>query len=234
MSFDGKQADLIKKENRETLERAARDKGIHLFGIALLDPVRNYFHPSIINTAAPLQFGISMGVRLSDEIIDGINNEPTLIYKHHYSTVNHLLDQAAVQVAGLIQSALGGKALAIPASQIVDWEKQEGHLTHKSIAYQAGLGWIGRSNLIVNPEFGARTRYVTILTDLSLEPDKPIERNCGNCCNCIEACPAGAITRENYDRDKCIAKLKEFAKKSGIGQYICGVCVKACPGRKSY
>ncbi len=219
------------KENREILEKIARDKGIHLFGIALLDPVRQYFHPSIIDAAARMQFGISLGFRLSDEIIDGIDNEPTLINKHHYSTVNHLLDQAAAQIASSIQSALGGKAFAIPASQIIDWKKQEGHLTHKSIAYQAGLGWIGRSNLLVNPKFGARVRYVTVLTDLLLEPDKPIEGNCGDCYKCVETCPAGAITKENYDRDKCITKLKEFAKKPGIGQFICGVCVKACQGK---
>lgn len=208
-----KQADVIKKENRAMLEKIAHDRGIHLFGIAFLDPVRQYFHPSIITTTASLQFGVSMGFRLSDEIIDGIANEPTLIYKHHYSTVNHFLDQSALQIANQIQSALGGRALAIPASQIIDWKQQLGHLPHKAIAYQSGLGWIGRSNLLINPEFGARIRYVTVLTNLLLEPDKPINRNCGNCRKCVEACPAGAITNENYDRNKCLDKLKEFAKK---------------------
>jgi len=224
-----KNIDVIKNENRKILENLARDMGIHLFGIAFLDPVRQYFHPSIINASAPLKFGISLGFRLSDEIIDGIVDEPTLIYKHHYSTVNHFLDQAALQIANKIQCALGGKSLAIPASQIVDWKQQLGHLPHKTIAYQAGLGWLGRSNLLVNPEFGARVRYVTVLTDLLLEPDKPMNGDCGNCYKCLEVCPAGAITKQGYDLEKCLAKLKEFAKKPGIGQFICGICVKACP-----
>lgn len=233
-----KEIDIIKKENREILEKFASEKGITLFGVGLLDSVRQYFHPSIIPISAPLKFGISMGFRLSDEIIDGIIDEPTLIYKHHYSTVNHLLDQVAVQIAGLIQEK-NFKAVAIPSSQIVGypsdrkmWKEQIGHLPHKAIAYYGGLGWIGRSNLLVNPKFGARVRYVTVLTDLLLEPDKPIEGNCGDCYKCLEVCPAGAITKEGYDRDKCLAKLKEFAKKPGIGQFICGVCVKACPGKK--
>ena len=219
-----------RKKNKEFLESAAKEKGITLFGIAFLDPVRKYFHPSIVPATAPLQFGISMGFRLSDEIIDGIIDEPTLIYKHHYSTANHFLDQTALQITGLIQKKNHG-ALAIPASQIVDWKNQLGHLPHKAIAYQAGLGWLGRSNLLVNPQFGAGVRYVTILTNLLLEPDKPIEGNCGDCYKCLEACPAGAITKEGYDRNKCLEKLKKFAKKPGIGQFICGVCVKACPGK---
>jgi epoxyqueuosine reductase len=72
-----------------------------------------------------------------------------------------------------------------------------------------------------------------VLTDLSLEPDKPVEGDCGNCYRCLEVCPAGAITKEGYDRGKCLEKLKEFAKKPGIGQFICGVCVKACKGKKT-
>ena len=225
-----KDSDVEKKKNRKMLEKITGEMGIHLFGVAFLDPVRQYFHPSIIAATAHLQFGISLGFRLSDEIIDGIDNEPTLIYKHHYSTVNHLLDQVAVQIASQIQEK-GFKALAIPASQIIDWKKQEGHLPHKAIAYYGGLGWIGRSNLLINPKFGARVRYVTVLTDLLLEPDKPMNGDCGNCYKCLEVCPAGAIMKEGYDRDKCLTKLKEFAKKPGIGQFICGICVKACPGK---
>ena len=225
---------VIKKENRKILEKLVKEMGVSLFGVGSLDPVRQYFHHSIVQAVAPLQFGISLGFRLSDEIVEGITDEPTLIYKHHYSTVNHFLDQAALRVANQIQSVLGGKAVAIPASQIIDWEQQQGHLTHKAIAYQSGLGWIGRSNLLINPQFGARVRYVTVLTDLLLEPDKPIDGDCGDCYKCLEACPAGAITKENYDRNKCLDKLKEFAKKPGIGQFICGVCVKACKGKNNF
>ena len=225
-----KDPDRDGSHNRQELEAAAKNIGISLFGVALLEPAREYFHGSIKESASGLKFGISMGVRLQDSIIDGINGEPTLIYKHHYSTVNHLLDQAALRIAGLIQDK-GARAIPVPASQIVDWEKQLGHLSHRVIAYYAGLGWIGRSTLLVNPRSGARARYVTVLTDLHLTADKPAEGSCGECRRCIEACPAGAITKEGYDKAKCLEKLKEFAKKQGIGQFICGVCVKACKGR---
>jgi len=216
------------KRNKEFLEGLARGKGLALFGVCPLEPVRQYFHPSIIASTSLLKFGISIGFRLQDSIIDGIINEPTLIYKHHYSTVNHLLDHTAVQIANEIQN-MGWKALPIPASQIVDWKQQSGHLPHKMVAYYAGLGWIGRSGLLINPQFGARVRYATVLTDLPLKAGKPVKGDCGDCHRCIESCPAGAITEEGYDRNKCLEKLKEFAKKPGIGQFICGVCVRACP-----
>lgn len=221
-----------KTENRKALEQTAAEAGAGLFGVALLEDARKYFHSSLEGSAGGLIYGISIGVKLSDSVIEGITDSPTLIYKHHYSAINHMLDQAALRISCEIQKR-GARALAIPASQIVDWEKQLGHLSHRVVAYYAGLGWIGRPTLLVNPQCGARVRYATVLTDLILEPDKPVEGSCGDCEECIKACPAGAVSKEGYDKEKCLAKLKEFAKKQGIGQFICGVCVKACKGGQS-
>jgi len=216
-----------KNKNTKWLEELALQDGASVFGVADIKPVRKYFHDSIKSKTIIFPFGISLGFKLSNEIIDDIQDEPTIIYKHHYSTVNHFLDQLALKLCVEIQKK-GYKAFAIPASQIVDWQKQLGHLPHKAIAFQAGLGWIGRSNLLVNPQFGARVRYVTILTDLPLNTAKPLKNNCGGCTACIRVCPAKAISKKSYDKKKCTNKLKEFSKKTGIGQSICGVCVKAC------
>lgn len=176
-----------------------------------------------------LLFGISIGVRLSDAVLEGIDDHPTLLYLHHYRQANYVLDRIAFHVAALIQN-LGGKALPIAASQIVDWEGQRGHLSHKALAQGAGLGWLGRNNLIIHPECGARIRLVSILTDLPLQTDKPLNGSCGACRQCIPLCPAGAITEDvrEFDHIGCFEKLKEFRNKYNIGQYICGVCIKAC------
>lgn len=219
-----------KKKNTEWLEKLAIEEGASVFGIGDIKPVRKYFHDSIKNKTLEFLFGVSMGFKLSNEIIDDIQDEPTIIYKHHYSTVNHFLDQLALKICSEIQKK-GFKALAIPASQIVDWQKQLGHLPHKAIAFQAGLGWIGRSNLLINPQFGARVRYVTILTDIPLDAAKPLKDNCKECIACIKVCPAKAISKKAYDKNKCVEKLKEFSKKTGVGQMICGVCVKVCKRR---
>jgi len=98
----------------------------------------------------------------------------------------------------------------------------------------AGLGWIGRSNLLVTPQYGARVRLVTILTDMPLPPDNPSAGNCGNCFDCLPACPVGALKKDQMDFDhrRCFEQLREFRKLGYVGQYICGLCVKACKGPK--
>lgn len=216
------------EEHYRALKANAQELGISLFGVADLDPVRETFHESLKGEARDMRYGISLGYLLSEAIVEGIVDRPTLVYKQHYKSANYLLDQAALQMTTTIQEK-GFQALPIGASQMVDWEKQRGHLSHKVVARQAGLGFFGRSSLLVNPEHGARFRLTTVLTDLVLPADNPQEGDCGDCTRCIGACPAGAISLERYDLGKCLAKLKEFAKAPGIGVHICGVCVKACP-----
>lgn len=216
--------------NYKKLKEFAFEEGISLFGVG---DVKNLScHPSIRDIAKDLPYGISIGYRLSDEVLSTIQDSPSLIYKHHYKTVNWLLDQTAEKIANIIQKE-GRHSIAIPASQTVDWERQEGSLDHRIVAQRAGLGWIGKSGLLVNPEFGARVRYATVLTDLPLSVDSPINDGCGDCIKCIENCPARAITENGYNKELCLNKLKEFARIKGIGVYICGVCVKVCTGKKS-
>ncbi len=144
--------------------------------------------------------------------------------------MNWLLDQTAYHLVRFIEEK-GNRAIAIPASQTVDWENQKGHVSHKILAQQAGLGWIGKSGLLIHPKFGACMRYVSVLTDADFEPDKKIEIGCGQCRKCIVVCPAQAITDQGVVLARCLDKLKEFSRIQGIGQYICGICVKVCNGR---
>ena len=60
-------------------------------------------------------------------------------------------------------------------------------------AVRAGLGWIGRNGMLVNPKLGTFTFIGTLITTLDLEPSRPMENLCGTCKKCIEACPTGAI-----------------------------------------
>ena len=167
---------------------------------------------------------------LSKSVLETIKDRPTLIYKQHYKTVNWLLDQTAYRLVHFIEEK-GNRAIAIPASQTIDWENQKGHISHKLLAKEAGLGFIGRSGLLIHPKLGAQVRYSSILTNSDFTPDERIENDCGACKKCIDVCPARAITEDGVDLPLCIEKLKEFSKIRGIGQYICGVCVKVCSGR---
>ncbi len=173
---------------------------------------------------------IVYGYPLSKSVLATVTDRPSLIYKHHYKTVNWILDQTACNLVHFIEKKKK-RALAIPASQIVDWGHRKGHIPHITLAQEAGLGYIGRSGLLIHPIFGAQVRYVSVLTDLGFDPDEKIEMTCGECRKCIEVCPAGAIGENGVDIIRCFEKLKEFAKIRGIGQHICGVCVKVCNGR---
>jgi epoxyqueuosine reductase QueG len=212
----------------DELKAVALSEGMTLFGVASLEDIRASFHESIARIASQFDRAISIGCRLPDAVVEDIEDHPTLLYARAYKTANWLLDQAAARLAARIQRA-GGNAVPIPASQIVDWETQLGHLSHKSVGREAGHGWIGKSGLLVNAFHGARVRYATVLTDVPVPLDTQGDGGCGECRSCIEMCPAGAISDERYDKQECLAKLKEFASVRGIGQYICGVCVKACP-----
>ncbi|KPL19280.1 MAG: hypothetical protein AMJ92_03820 [candidate division Zixibacteria bacterium SM23_81] len=217
------------QDNYQQLKTFALSQGVCLFGVADVTPIQDSFHIEPQESIAHLKWGISMAVRLSDAVLEGIEDRPTLLYKHHYREANELLDAVAFRIASLIQE-MGYRAMAIAASQTIDWRRQVGHLSHKKVAVLAGLGWLGRHNLVVNPSHGARIRLVTVLTDLPLEVDQPVQEDCGKCRDCIPVCPAGAIhdRREEFEHQSCFEQLQYFAKKENIGYYICGVCQKAC------
>jgi len=219
------------KDHTEKLKSLCKQWGGSLFGVTDLRPFKREEILLPLSVIETLSFGISVGFHLSDAILEGIEDRPTPLYFHHYQRINILLDTLALIVASSIQH-LGYQAMPIPASQIVDWKSQKGHLSHKHVARAAGLGWIGRNNLLVNEEFGSRIRLVTILTNLPLIINAPSLKDCGSCQDCLPVCPAGAIKtrQEDFDHLRCHEQLKTFAKTLHFSHNICGVCVKACKG----
>lgn len=215
----------------ESLKKLALSSGATFFGTGYIEGLRPYFDNLSLEETEGLSWGISIGIRLSNSVLKGIIDHPTRFYLSHYKNINYLLDQIALKLSLYIQEE-GYQALPIPASQIVDWNKQIAHLSHKMIALRAGIGWLGRNNLIVHPEYGAKIRLSTILTDLPLKEGKEVKDGCCECKRCIEICPAEALkfSYKDYDMLSCLNKLKYFAKTYNIGQYICGLCVKVCSG----
>jgi len=223
---------MDKNKSYLELKKFSQEQGADLFGVADIRNIKKDFLLSQ-NLLEKFDQAICLGIRLSGSILEEIENAPTRLYFHHYRTVNALLDQIALKAANYIQNK-GYLALPIPASQILDWQNQKAHLSHKKIGYLAGLGWIGRNNLLVNKKFGNQMRLVSILTNAPLKTDKPVKANCGDCYACVAFCPAGAIkkTPSEFDHIRCFEKLKEFQKSRLVDQFICGICVRACKGVK--
>lgn len=224
---------MTEKENIESLHEISKKWGASLFGVASALQLEEKHHLFSSKLLGKFPFAISIGFHLSDSILDDIETEPTPLYFHHYQRTNILLDTIGLIITSEIQK-YGYNAIPIAASQIVDWKNQKGHISHKHVARLAGLGWIGRNNLLVNEHFGSRIRLVSILTDLPLTVNHPSSRNCGSCRECIPVCPVGAISerQEDFNHLACYEQLRTFAKTLHFSHNICGICVKACRGNK--
>ena len=214
------------------MKAAAEDDGASLFGVADVSSIKDGFFIEPKSALSGLDYGVSIGVRLAGRIIETISNKPSKIYAFHYKRINSLVDEITLKLANYIQKS-GYSALPIPASYVEDWGLMRGALSHREIGRLAGNGFIGRSGLLINPEYGAAVRYATVLTDMPLKLDRPVDISCGECAACVAACPAAAIKKEAKDMDlgACRELLKAFANKAGIGHSICGICVKTCKGK---
>jgi len=123
-----------------------------------------------------------------------------------------------------------------------------GPLLERSLAEQAGLGFIGKNTCLITKEFGSWVLLSEIITDLDLSPTptKPRGLSCGTCTRCVDACPTNAITldpktgRTQIDAKKCISYLTvehkgpispEFAAKTKPTRRLfgCDICQEVCP-----
>ncbi len=219
---------MDKKLSYANLKKFCLNEGIDLFGVADISKVHDEFKiaPKV---AQKLDRAICLGVRLSGAVLSEIDVVPTKLYFHHYKIVNSFLDFVALRLCNMIQKQ-GYLALAIPATQIIDWEKNIGHLSHRKVGYLAGLGWIGRNNLLVNEKLGSQFRLASVLTNLPLKADQPTRKDCGSCRLCVRICPAQAIQEkpEDFNHQKCFAQLKSFQSQRQVEQFVCGICVNVC------
>lgn len=187
-----------------------------------------------------LTTGISIAIRLSDAVIDEIDLEPTHTYFHHYRSVNAYIDHVTLRIVLLLQS-LGYHALAIPASQSINLEGYDysGLFQHRTAATRAGLGWIGKNACLITKEFGPRVRLGTVLTNMPVDYNMPIDDSkCGACDLCVRACPPIALVGSNWDKSvvreslvsarTCSTHMSKHYKHIGRG-VVCGICIKACP-----
>jgi len=114
-----------------------------------------------------------------------------------------------------------------------------GPVMEKPIAAQAGLGWQGKSTILLNREHGTWLFLGFIFTTLELPADAPASEHCGKCTRCVDACPTDAITAPfQLDARRCISYLtiehkgaipEEFRRAMGDRIFGCDESLDVCP-----
>lgn len=237
---------MIKVGLTRRIKELALQNGVTYFGVADLSRAKQAILNQGGSEIANFPYSISLGISLLNHIVDQLprrtEQSAALNYKHHaYDVINQRLDMVASIVSGFIQQQ-GYTVLPVPASKQIDDERICASFSHKMGASLSGLGWIGKSCLLITPDSGPRVRWVSILTDAPLEPTGQLmEQQCGDCSACVDVCPMKAFTgklfheeepREvRYDARKCNKYFEKMKAKGRID--VCGMCLYVCPyGRK--
>ena len=192
-----------------------------------------------------MKSAVSIAVALDASVIKGISNGPTTEYYQEYNRVNKLLSDLCKKTADDLQKNGYKTSIIEPTVEQLDFKTLTTKFQHKTAATRAGLGWIGKSALLITEKYGSAVRLATVLTDAEFEVGEPIDNSrCGNCDKCVERCPAFAIIGRNWsagmkrkeivDAFKCCENAKKMSKTIGISATICGICINACPWTQKY
>lgn len=200
--------------------------------------------PPDVRCALPV--GICIAVKYPKDVIRGISELPTEEYHDQYNRLNEKLDMLVIHGADALK-ALGYQAVPQTRAYVEQYETEyDSLLPHKTVATRAGLGWIGKSALLVTEKYGSMIRISSILTNAPLKTAKPVNKSkWGKCRACTEACPAGAVSgrlwdvnlprNEFFDAVSCRKTARERAVM-GFGKEItiCGKCIEVCPFTRRY
>lgn len=114
-----------------------------------------------------------------------------------------------------------------------------GPLLERDHAAEAGIGWHGKSTMLIDQRLGTWFFLAEVLTTLEFPADEPVRDRCGTCDRCITACPTGAITAPHQlDARRCISYLTielktaipvELRPLLGDRIFGCDDCLEACP-----
>lgn len=135
-----------------------------------------------------------------------------------------------------------GKALACflqeeygVRGRLIPYRLQEGGIYLKDAACMAGLGRIGRNNLVIVPGHGPRVRFRAVWTDLDSPDGGPREREspCAGCEGpCARACPMGSFRTGRYSRERCMARMNADKATGRARIDHCRACELSCPARE--
>ncbi|WP_333649838.1 4Fe-4S dicluster domain-containing protein [Lacrimispora sp.] len=175
-----------------------------------------------------------IGIALSQEYIYRLAIENRIDHSE-FSKTEKQSDQLAEWTADFI-IAKGYKALAQSENILLqrgnyDESIKTTPLPHKKIALLAGLGWIGKNNLLVTEQYGSALSICTVLTNLPLPTENKsiLMPKCGKCTICKDICPVKVIHGKTWGLNVCRDEI--------VDVYHCKTCLKClfnCPWTLNY
>ena len=156
---------------------------------------------------------------------------PQIAYYAYGNDYHEVLRAKLMQLAQFIEQTTGAATrVCVDTAPIRE----------KYWAQQAGIGFVGRNNLLILPGRGSFFFLGEVVTTLELEPDAPLEMSCGACHRCVDACPGGALSLagDAADASRCLScqlierrgDLPEWvAGAKGNRLYGCDECQLCCP-----
>jgi epoxyqueuosine reductase len=179
----------------------------------------------------------------SSETIAGENHEPRgWISRYAWGRDYHKVMRERLNA---LAEALNEK---FPEAQNSRAYADTGPIAERIFAKHAGLGWLGKNTLLLNQELGSWFFLGVIVTTLELEPsvalgEMPPADLCGNCRQCLDACPTEALIAPYIlDARRCVSYLtielrgsipEEFREALGRHVYGCDICQEVCPYNRS-
>ncbi|MDP8958133.1 MAG: tRNA epoxyqueuosine(34) reductase QueG [Actinomycetota bacterium] len=138
------------------------------------------------------------------------------------------LREALEKLAGMLREAGHQAEVLVDDNRLVD----------RAAAVRAGVGWWGKSSMVLAPRYGPYLVLGSLATDARLPTSQPMRRSCGSCTACLPACPTGALVAPGIlDARRCLAHWAqvpgvipiEFREPMGDRLYGCDDCLDACP-----
>jgi epoxyqueuosine reductase QueG len=225
---------------KEHVKALLISSGCDLVGIASVERFKRAPEGRRPTDILPTARSVIVGaVHILDSVCDDLP-ETRYEYTNQFYVLNGTLGGGSTKVARLLEDQ-GYRALPVPAAYPRINKEMMGIFSHRHAAVLAGLGEFGLNNLLITPQFGARVRLVSIITEARLEPDKPykkflcraMQRTCGKAC--VASCPVEALSADGQiNKDLCLRYQEQVMPWSAV-ELRCGMCLGTCPiGKRQF
>lgn len=219
---------LNKEIENELINHGART--VRFIDISQLSEVQNRQFPNAVVFILPLTAAYVKKVFDTPDYVQARINDNYNFHDDQYTQTEHKAGEIADKLACFLTNngfkALSQSDAGLVADEAFNFDTKESVLPHKTVALFGGLGWIGKNNLLITPEYGAAQCLGTVLTNAPLETvfHEPLLPKCGNCNICAEVCEKKVLKGKIWN--------KGVSRSEIVDVYGCSTCLKClvhCP-----